>query len=70
MKTKPSKTKVRGVGEIETPETNPVLLHFLSPLERAAYQHQFRRFTYNLDGINLILLGRPQRALATLRYLP
>jgi hypothetical protein len=53
MKTKINKAKVKGVGEIETPETNPLILHFLSPLERAAYRHQFKKFTYDLDGIPL-----------------
>lgn len=28
-----------GLGDIEMPETNSVLLHFLSPLELAAYKH-------------------------------
>lgn len=37
----------------ETPENNPVLLHFLNPLELAAYQHQFQPFKYNLDGLKL-----------------
>jgi hypothetical protein len=46
-------TKVKGLGAIETPETSPVLLHFLSPLERAAYRHHFQPFTYNLDGLRL-----------------
>jgi hypothetical protein len=46
-------TKVKGVGAIETPDTNPLLIHFLSPLERAAYRHQFKKFVYDLDGIPL-----------------
>jgi len=41
------------LGDIETPENNPVLLHFLSPLELAAYKHQFQPFKYNLDGLML-----------------
>jgi hypothetical protein len=53
MKKQMSTAKVKGVGEIETPETNPLLIHFLSPLERAAYRHQFKRFTYDLDGLPL-----------------
>ena len=46
-------TAVKGLGDIETPENNPILLHFLSPLELAAYKHQFQPFKYNLDGITL-----------------
>ncbi len=54
MKTQSKKlAKVKGLGDIETPENNPVLLHFLSPLELAAYKHQFRPFKYNLDGLTL-----------------
>lgn len=51
MKNKINKTKVKGVGEIETPETNPLLIHFLSPLELVAYKHKFKKFNYNLGGI-------------------
>jgi hypothetical protein len=57
MKTKISKAKVKGVGEIETPETNPLILHFLSPIERAAYRNKFRPFKYNLDGVVLDVDG-------------
>lgn len=46
-------TLVKGLGDIETPENSPILLHFLSPLELAAYKHQFQAFKYNLDGIIL-----------------
>lgn len=46
-------TKVKGLGDIETPENNPILLHFLSPLEIAAYKNQFQPFKYNLDGLTL-----------------
>jgi hypothetical protein len=46
-------TTVKGLGDIETPDNNPVLKHFLSPLELAAYQHQFKYFKYNLDGLIL-----------------
>lgn len=46
-------TAVKGLGDIETLENNPILLHFLSPLELAAYKHQFRPFKYNLDGVTL-----------------
>lgn len=54
MKTQSKKlAKVKGLGDIETPENNPVFLHFLSPLELAAYKHQFRPFKYNLDGVIL-----------------
>ena len=54
MKTQSKKlAKVKGLGAIETPENNPVLLHFLSPLELAAYRHQFKPFKYNLDGLML-----------------
>lgn len=56
-------TKVNGVGEIETPENNPLLLHFLSPLELAAYKHKFKRFTYNLDGVLLEIEPRMAKAL-------
>lgn len=52
--------KVKGVGEIETPENNPLLLHFLSPLEVAAYKNKFNKFRYNLDGI--VLEIQPQMA--------
>mgnify|MGYP000906115013 CR=1 FL=1 len=47
--------KVKGFGAIETPETNPALLHFLSPLEIAAYQHSFKRMQYTIEGIRLDL---------------
>lgn len=63
MKTKISKAKVKGVGEIETPETNPLLLHFLSPLELAAYRHKFKKFTYDLDGLQLEIEVHMSRAL-------
>ena len=65
MKTKISKAKVKvkGVGEIETPETNPLLLHFLSPLELAAYRHKFKRFNYNLDGLTLEITPAMSKAL-------
>lgn len=54
MKTKIKQlTPVKGLGDIETPENNPVLLHFLSPLELAAYKHQFQPFKYNMDGLML-----------------
>lgn len=54
MKTQFKKlAKVKGLGDIETPENNPVLHHFLSPLELAAYKHQFQAFTYQLDDLNL-----------------
>jgi hypothetical protein len=45
--------KIKGLGDIETPENNPILLHFLSPLELAAYKNQFQPFKYNLDGVML-----------------
>jgi hypothetical protein len=63
MKNRTSKTKVKGVGEIQTPETNPVLLHLLSPLERAAYKHEFKRFFYNLDGLPLEVTPEMSRKL-------
>jgi hypothetical protein len=54
MKTQSKKlAKVKGLGDIETPENNPLLLHFLSPLELAAYQHQFKAFKFQLDGVTL-----------------
>lgn len=54
MKTKVKQlTSVKGLGDIETPDNNPLLLHFLSPLELAAYKHQFQAFRYNLDGVIL-----------------
>lgn len=54
MKTKVKPlTVVKGLGEIETPENNPILLHFLCPLERAAYRHKFQPFKYDLDGLTL-----------------
>jgi hypothetical protein len=46
-------TSAKGLGDIETPDNNPLLLHFLSPLELAAYKHQFQAFRYNLDGVIL-----------------
>ncbi len=46
-------TLVKGLGDIETPENNPILLHFLSPLELEAYKSKFQPFKYNLDGIVL-----------------
>lgn len=45
-----TKTKVKGLGDIETPENNPHLNHFISPLELAAYKHNFQKFTYYVDG--------------------
>ena len=53
MKTVKPLSKVQGLGDIETPESSPLLLHFLSPLELAAYKHQFQAFKYNLNGIIL-----------------
>lgn len=53
MKTVKPLSKVKGLGDIETPENNPLLLHFLSPVELAAYKHQFQAFKYNLDGLTL-----------------
>lgn len=56
MKTQSKKlAKVKGLGDIETPENNPILLHFLSPLELAAYNHKFRSFIYKLDELNIEL---------------
>ncbi|PBQ31798.1 hypothetical protein CNR22_08460 [Sphingobacteriaceae bacterium] len=46
-------SKLKGLGDIETPENNPILLHFLSPLELAAYKNKFQPFKYNLDGVIL-----------------
>lgn len=46
-------SKVKGLGDIETPENNPILFHFLSPLELAAYKNKFQPFKYNLDGVML-----------------
>lgn len=46
-------SKVKGLGDIETPENNPILLHFLSPLELAAHKNKFQPFKYNLDGVML-----------------
>lgn len=63
MKSNINKTKVKGVGEIQTPETNPVLLHLLSPLERATYKHEFKRFFYNLDGLPLEVTPEMSRKL-------
>lgn len=53
MKTVKPLSKVKGLGDIETPENNPILLHFLSPLELAAYKNKFQPFKYNLDGVML-----------------
>lgn len=46
-------TKVQGLGDIETPENNPHLKHYLSPLELAAYRHSFQKFTYHIEGETL-----------------
>lgn len=46
-------SKVKGLGENETPENNPQLIHYLSPLELAAYKHPFQAFTYYLEGETL-----------------
>ena len=54
MKTQSKKlAKVKGLGDIETPENNPHLKHYLSPLEQAAYRHNFQKFTYYLEGETL-----------------
>jgi hypothetical protein len=53
MKTVKPLSKVKGLGDIETPDNNQVLLHFLSPLELAAYKNTFQPFKYNLDGVIL-----------------
>lgn len=47
--------KVQGLGVIETPESNPLLINFLSPLQRAAFRNKFRPFTYNLEGTELLI---------------
>jgi DNA-directed RNA polymerase alpha subunit len=46
-------SKVKGLGDIETPENNPQLKHYLSPLELAAYKHSFQSFTYRIEGETL-----------------
>ena len=56
-------TKVKGVGAIKTPENNPLLLHFLSPLERSAYQRKFKKFIYDLDGLEIEIEAHMSRAL-------
>lgn len=56
-------TKVKGVGAIETPETNPLLLHFLSPLELAAYRNKFKKFTCDLDGLEIEIEVHMSKAL-------
>lgn len=64
MKTKVKPlTAVKGLGDIETPENNPTLFHFLSPLELAAYKNQFQPFKYNLDGVTLEIEGYTSKQL-------
>lgn len=63
MKNKINKAKVKGVGEMETPAKNPLLLHFLSPLEVAAYKNKFKKFIYNLDGLLIEIEPQMSRTL-------
>lgn len=64
MKTKVKPlTAVKGLGDIETPENNPTLSHFLSPLELAAYKNKFQPFKYNLDGVTLEIEGYTSKQL-------
>lgn len=63
MKTVKPLSKVKGLGDIETPENNPLLPHFLSPLELAAYRHQFQAFNYNLEGTMLDIEPHMSKAL-------
>lgn len=48
-------TKVKGYGLIETPESHPLLLHFLTPLELAIYKNQFKKIIYTLGEADLVL---------------
>jgi len=45
--------RVPGVGSIESPDDNPMLLHFLTPLQRAAFRNKFQPFEYDIDGVKL-----------------
>jgi hypothetical protein len=56
-------TKVEGLGDIETPENNPQLKHYLSPLELAAYKHSFQRFTYHIEGETLHIESHVAKAI-------
>jgi DNA-directed RNA polymerase alpha subunit len=53
MKTVKPLSKVKGLGDIETPDNNPHLKHFLSPLELAAYKQEFKKFTYYIEDEKL-----------------
>jgi|GEM_PF-1868342 hypothetical protein len=57
------KAFIKGLGLIETPEHNPAILHYLSPLERAAYNSSFGAFEYDLGGITLALDAPAAKAL-------
>ena len=63
MKTKLNTSSLPGADSIEPQESNPLLLHFLSPLELAAYRHQFKKFIYQLDGLPLEIDARMCRQL-------
>lgn len=41
---------IQGHGLIETPETSLLTLHFLCPLELAAFKNKFQEFSYEFDG--------------------
>ncbi len=51
MKTQTKKpAKRQQFWEHETPETNPVIKNFLSPLSIAVYKNHFKKFNFHLDG--------------------
>ncbi len=59
----PDKAFIKGLGLVERPESNPALWHYLSPLERATYRSNFQSFTYDLEGITLVLDAPVAKAL-------
>jgi hypothetical protein len=55
MKNEQQNYRPRLLEALNDPNFNALLRHSLSPIEKAAFEHRYRKFTYDLEGVELVI---------------